>query len=88
MQLGDNWYVRELGWKLNDLGEFFDMSDAPFVEKPVAPGDSSAAATAARKRLQGVLDKLNPTAGKKEPLGEAKKKAGAKKKKRAAKQAN
>ncbi len=58
------WYVREPGWKLTHKGELFDMSDAPFVEKPVAAGDSGEAATAARGRLQAVLDKLNPAAGK------------------------
>ena len=36
VQLGARWYVREQGWKLNESGELFDMSDAPFTEKPVA----------------------------------------------------
>ena len=36
VQLGAKWFVREQGWKMNESGELFDMSDAPFVEKPVA----------------------------------------------------
>ncbi|HND52130.1 MAG TPA: sulfatase-like hydrolase/transferase, partial [Pirellulaceae bacterium] len=36
VQLGARWYVREQGFKLNQAGELFDMSDAPFVEKPIA----------------------------------------------------
>jgi len=40
------------------------MSDAPFVEKPVAPDSVDPAAAAARQRLQAVLDKLSPATGK------------------------
>ncbi len=36
VQLGAQWFAREQGWKLNELGELFDMSGAPFAEKPVA----------------------------------------------------
>jgi arylsulfatase A-like enzyme len=64
VQLGPNWYVREQGFKLTQSGELFDMSDAPFVEKPVAADDPDPAAKAARKRLQGVLEELNPAGGK------------------------
>lgn len=67
VQLGPNWYVRELDWKLNNRGELFDMTDAPFVEKPVATGPSDDAAAAARKRLQAVLDTLAPDKGKTAP---------------------
>ena len=67
VQLGSNWYVRELDWKLNNRGELFDMTDAPFVEKPVAAGQPDDAAAAARKRLQAVLDKLAPDKGKTVP---------------------
>jgi len=56
------WYVLEQGWKLTHRGELFDMTDAPFVEKPVATDAQSEVALAARQRLQAVLDKLNPTA--------------------------
>jgi arylsulfatase A len=56
-------WVREAGWKLNQSGELYDLSDAPFSEKLV-PGDSrDATAIAARQRLQTVLDKLNPAEG-------------------------
>jgi arylsulfatase A len=57
------WYVREQGWKLTHGGELFDMSDAPFVEKPVAADGQSDAAAAARLRLQTVLAKLDPASG-------------------------
>lgn len=64
VQLGGKWYVREPGFKLTQSGELFDMSDAPFVEKPMAKDAESAEAKAARSRLQAVLDKLNPASGK------------------------
>jgi arylsulfatase A len=64
VQLGAKWYVREQGWKLTQGGELFDMSDAPFVERPVVAETASSEAKAARQRLQAVLDKLNPAAGK------------------------
>ncbi len=62
-QLARNWYVREAGWKLNQAGELFDMSDAPFAEKLVAADTKDVAAVAARKRLQAALDQLNPAGG-------------------------
>jgi hypothetical protein len=86
VQLGPNWYVRELDWKLNNRGELFDMTDAPFVEKLVAADQQGDPAAAARKRLQAVLDKLAPDKGKIAPedgTPKAKKK-GAKARKRAA----
>jgi len=54
-------------WKLNQLGELYDMTDAPFVEKLVPPDQQDAEAKAARQRLQAVLDQLNPAGGKTEP---------------------
>jgi arylsulfatase A len=62
IQLAAQWYAREAGWKLNQAGELFDMSGAPFEEPKVA-GATSSAAVAARKRLQATLDKLNPAGG-------------------------
>jgi arylsulfatase A len=62
-QLAKQWWVREDGWKLNQAGELFDMSDAPFSETLVAADTKDAAAIAARKRLQPVLDRLNPAGG-------------------------
>ena len=64
VQLGLNWYVRDRKWKLTQDGALFDMSNAPYEEKPVAAGASEPEITAARKRLQAVLDELNPAAGK------------------------
>jgi len=66
VQLGNNWYVRNHGFKLTNNGELFDMSDAPFIEKPISIDLNNEAATEARKQLQTVLDKLNPSSGIKE----------------------
>jgi arylsulfatase A-like enzyme len=63
IQLGMKWYVRSDGWKLTESGQFFDMSDAPFAQKPVAADTQTPEAKAAREQLQGVLDKLNPAGG-------------------------
>ena len=63
VQLARMWYVRSTGWKLNQAGELYDMSDAPWAEKLVAPGSESPAALAARRRLQAALDRLNPAGG-------------------------
>jgi arylsulfatase A len=62
-QLAAMWYVREAGWKLNEKGELFDMSGAPFVEKRVEESDDSTASKAARQRLTVVLAQLNPAGG-------------------------
>ena len=64
VQLGRRWYVRDDGWKLNEAGELFDMKDSPFVEQLVPADSKDEAAVAARKRLQAVLDTLNPAGGK------------------------
>lgn len=64
VQLGAKWFVREAGWKMNESHELFDMSDAPFVEKPVATGADTDASKAARARLTAVLAELNPAGGK------------------------
>jgi len=65
--LGRNWYDRELSWKLNQSGELFDMKNAPFTE-PLVPVDTKDSnALAARKRLQTVLDQLNPAGGLVDP---------------------
>lgn len=62
-QLAKQWWVRSDGWKLNQSGELFDMSGAPFEEKLVPAETKSPAALAARQRLQAALDKLNPAGG-------------------------
>ena len=82
VQLGPRWFVREPGWKMNESGELFDMSDAPFVEKPVAPGADTEASKSARTRLTAVLAELNPAAGKSD--GASKARTGKKKKKKKA----
>jgi arylsulfatase A-like enzyme len=62
-QLARNWYVRETGWKLNQAGELYDMSDAPFTEILVPADTKDPAAVAARNRLQAALDLLHPAGG-------------------------
>ena len=62
-QLAAMWYVREAGWKLNEKGELFDMSGAPFAEKLVAAAADTEASKAARARLAAVLAQLNPAGG-------------------------
>ncbi len=80
VQLNAKWYVREPGWKMNELAELYDMSDAPFVEKPVLPAADTEASKAARQRLTAVLTELNPAGGKSDAGAPAAKKAGRKKK--------
>ncbi len=63
IQLARNWYVLERGWKLNQAGELFDMSGAPWEEILVAADTQDPVALAARKRLQATLDRLNPAGG-------------------------
>lgn len=63
LQLARQWYTREAGWKLTQEGKLYEMSDAPFSEKLVAPETSDPSAIAARKRLQAALDQLNPAGG-------------------------
>jgi arylsulfatase A-like enzyme len=77
VQLGAQWYAREAGWKLNQAGQLFDLKDAPFVEAPVAADTKDEAALAARKRLEAVLEELDPAAGEASPgrkAGKAKRK--------------
>jgi len=56
-QLAAMWYVRDAKWKLNEKGELFDMSDAPFTEKLVT------GAHPARSKLAAFLAQLNPAGG-------------------------
>jgi arylsulfatase A len=62
VQLGNHWYARSRDWKLTDSGELFDMTDAPFDEKPVENKDAKA--RAGQEELQKVLGMLNPANGK------------------------
>jgi len=59
VQLGQQWYVRDARWKLNQAGDLFDMKDAPFRE--VLTQADSPEAQAARATLQPALDALRPT---------------------------
>ena len=63
LQLARQWYTRDANFKLTQAGELFDMSDAPWSEKPVPANTTDAAAIAARQRLQAALDQLNPAGG-------------------------
>ena len=63
VELGKHWYDREPAWKLNEAGQLFDMRGAPFAEPLVKPKSQDEQAAAARKRLQAVLDLLNPAGG-------------------------
>jgi arylsulfatase A len=85
VELRRKWYDRDANWKLNESRELFDMHNAPYAE-PLVPADTKdEAANAARKKLQGVLDQLNPAGGFVDPgLG----KQGGKKNKKQAKRAN
>ena len=72
VQLGAKWFVREAGWKMNESGELFDMSDAPFVEKAITTDADSEVSKAARARLTAVLATLDPASGKTDGSGGAK----------------
>lgn len=62
-QLARMWYVRDAGWKLNQAGELYDMSDSPFSELLVPNESVDPIAIAARVRLAAALAKLNPAGG-------------------------
>ncbi len=64
VELGNKWYVRDGRYKLTKGGELFDLSDAPYEEKPITSTNDNDETKAARERLQAVLDKLNPAGGK------------------------
>lgn len=59
IQLARMWYVRDAKYKLDQSGQLFDMSKAPFEEIPLP----ATAAAPARARLQAALAKLNPAGG-------------------------
>lgn len=64
IQLVDQWYVRDSRWKLTQAGELFDMADAPFQEIAVPADTQDRDAIAGRRKLQAVLDALQPTASR------------------------
>ena len=55
---------------MNEAGKLFDMSDAPFVEKPVTADADTDQSKAARQRLSAALAELNPAGGKTDRDGE------------------
>ena len=63
VQLARMWYVRSMNWKLNEKGELYDMSGAPFEEKLVPADSTDPVAMAERAKLQAALNKLNPAGG-------------------------
>jgi arylsulfatase A len=63
IELGNQWYVRDQRWKLTRTGELYDMAGAPFTEVLIDKRSSDAEANEARKRLQAVLDQLDPASG-------------------------
>jgi arylsulfatase A len=63
VQLRRRWYDRNMGWKLDESRNLFDMRNAPYAEPLVAPDTKDETAIAARKKLQTVLDQLNPASG-------------------------
>jgi len=62
-QLARMWYVRNAQYKLNERGELYDMSGAPFTETLVDTRSQSAVAADARAKLTIVLSKLDPAGG-------------------------
>ena len=69
VELNGNSYVRNDRYKLTNHGGLFDLRDAPFKEEPVSGDTTDAAAIAARKRLQAVLDQHPTAPGKAPPPG-------------------
>ena len=73
VELNGKSYVRDERFKLTNQGELFDLTEAPYREVAV-PGDTTdAAAIAARRNLQGILNE-HPTAPGKTAKPAAKKK--------------
>lgn len=63
VQLARMWYVRSAGYKLNERGQLFDMSKAPFEEAEVDGGTATPTARAERAKLEEALARLNPGGG-------------------------
>ncbi len=84
VQLGNRWFVREAGFKMNEQRDLFDMSDAPFTEKLIVPANDTPDSNAARTRLTTVLDELGPATGKTDSATGKQRKNAAKGRKQAA----
>ena len=63
VELGNKWYVRNQGWKLNESDELFDMSNAPFKEKLIDKENQTPEAQKAYKELKAALNSLSPQNG-------------------------
>ncbi len=63
VQLARMWYARDKNWKLNEKGELYDMSNAPFEERLVPADSTDPVAIAERAKLQAALEQLNPAGG-------------------------
>ena len=61
--LVNEYFVRDVRWKLRENGTLYDVSDSPYAETPVLPANDTPESKAARVRLQAVLDKLHPVGG-------------------------
>jgi arylsulfatase A len=64
VQLNAKWFLRDAKFKMNEAAELYDLSDAPFVEKLIAPDADTEASKAARARLTAVLAEYNPPGGR------------------------
>ncbi|MEI8053818.1 MAG: sulfatase-like hydrolase/transferase [Bacteroidota bacterium] len=62
-ELGNKWYVRNQGWKLNNNNELFDMSNAPFEEILITDQNKTPASEEGYNKLKTVLDNLGPQNG-------------------------
>lgn len=63
VMLGRNWYDRDSAWKLDQSRNLYDMHGAPFSEPLVPPATTDTTAVSERKKLQTVLNQLNPAGG-------------------------
>ncbi|MDI1337777.1 MAG: sulfatase-like hydrolase/transferase [Lacunisphaera sp.] len=63
IELARKWYAADLHFKLTEKGELFDLSGAPWAETLVPVETKDPAALAARTKLQGAIDQLNPAGG-------------------------
>jgi hypothetical protein len=67
VELGRHWYDREMNWKMTEASALLDMKNAPYAEPVVSTNTQDKDATAARTRLQGILDQLDPEGGIMDP---------------------
>ncbi len=51
-------WAQDKRWKLYDTGDLFDYAADVLEEEPISPTQASAEATAARQKLQSVLDQM------------------------------